>query len=518
MLRKTASLIFATIIAISGNYACAQVPAANGPATASFLIRFNNPPGQAQADLVSARGGRVTRQFKVVPAFAAQLPPQAVAALRNAPGVVDIEPDLEVMAHDYSQTWGVVRIDAPSVHSGTWVGEGEVERPIVGRSIRIAVVDTGIDYTHPDLAPNFRGGYDFVNNDNDPMDDQWHGTHVAGTVAAAKNGFGVVGVAPEVELYGLKVLAANGSGSFSSVIAALDWAIQNKIQVVNLSLGSSGDPGKTVRQAFTNAYQAGLVIVASAGNSGSGADTVGFPAKYDSVIAVGSTTSNDVRSSFSSTGPAVELTAPGTAIYSTDLGGGYYTASGTSMAAPHVAGLAALVLDSGIGDLNGNGLVNDEVRLVMQSTATDLGDEGRDDWYGFGLVNAASAVWLASGSEAEGPSEPPVDEPVILFDAPSNLLGSSQSTLVTLTWQDNSNIEDGFEYQFGTGKGNSIRWATPVAVAADSTSASFTLAPDSYHFRVRAIAAGLTTDWSNRISLNVTDSSSGGGKGGGKKK
>jgi hypothetical protein len=352
------------------------------------------------------------------------------------------------------------------------------------------------------------------------MDDHWHGTHVAGTVAAAKNGFGVVGVAPEVDLYGLKVLAANGSGAFSSVIAALDWSIQNKIQVVNLSLGSSGDPGNTVRQAFANAYQAGLVIVASAGNSGSGADTVGFPAKYDSVIAVGSTTSKDDRSSFSSTGPAVELAAPGSSIYSTDLGGGYYTASGTSMAAPHVAGVAALVLASGIVDLNGKGLVNDEVRLVMQSTATDLGSEGRDDWYGFGLANAAAAVWLSGGNEAEeppGPTEPPVDEPLIFFDAPSNLVGSSQSTLVTLTWQDNSNIEDGFEYQYGTGKGNSIRWATPVVVAADTTTASFTLPPDSYHFRVRAVAGGLTTDWSNRISLKVSDSSSGVSKCGGAK-
>lgn len=446
------------------------------------------------------------------------MPAQAVAALRNAPGVVEIEPDLEVMAHDYNQVWGVVRIDAPIVHTGAWVDEGNVGRPISGQSVRVAVVDTGIDYTHPELTLNYRGGYDFVNNDSDPMDDHWHGTHVAGTVAAAKNGFGVVGVAPEVDLYGLKVLAANGSGSFSSVIAALDWAIQNKIQVVNLSLGSSGDPGNTVRQAFTNAYQAGLVIVASAGNSGSGADTVGFPAKYDSVIAVGSTTNKDVRSSFSSTGPTVELAAPGSSIYSTDLGGGYYTASGTSMAAPHVAGVAALVLASGIVDLDGNGLVNDEVRLVMQSTAIDLGDEGRDDWYGFGLVNAAASVWLASGSESDEPSEPPTDEPVIRFDAPSNLAGSSQSTLVTLTWQDNSNIEDGFEYQYGTGKGNSIRWVNPVVVDADTTTVSFTLPPDSYHFRVRAAAAGLATDWSNRISLKVNDSSGGGGKGGGKKK
>jgi len=512
IMRQSYLVILATVIACQATCMYAPNAVADQPEMAAVFVRFSNPPGQAQADLISARGGRVTRQFKVVPAFAAELPPQAIQGLRNAPGVVAIEHDIEVMAHDYSNVWGVVRVEAPVVHSGGWVNEDEDERPILGRAVRVAVVDTGVDYYHSDLAISYRGGYDFVNNDNDPMDDHWHGTHVAGTIAAAKNGYGAVGVAPEVDLFALKVLGANGSGSFSSVIAALDWAIKNNIHVVNLSLGSSGDPGSTVRQAFENANNAGLVIVASAGNSGSGTDTVGFPAKYDSVIAVGSTTSMDARSSFSSTGPAVELVAPGSAIYSTDSGGGYYTASGTSMAAPHVAGVAALLLATGVRDLDGNGLVNDEVRLALQMTATDLGTEGRDEWYGFGLVNAAAAVWLAAGEETDPPSEPPA-----VFDAPSDLVGSAQSTVVTLAWQDNSNVEDGFELQYGTGKGNSIRWNTPIVLQADTTSWTLTLAPENYHFRVRAVSSGLTTDWSNRISLKVSDSSGGGGKGGGKK-
>lgn len=511
MVRQISLLVVVASAIFSGSIAIAQPPMPNKPEMTPVLIRFNNAPGQAQAELVAARGGVVTRQFKVVPAFAAEIPLQAIQALRNAPGVVEVEPDVEVFAHDYGQVWGVVRVEAPFVHSGAWVGEGQDALPIFGRSVRVAVVDTGVDYNHPDLEQNYRGGYDFVNNDNDPMDDHWHGTHVAGSIAAAKNGFGVVGVAPEVDLYALKVLSASGSGSFSSVIAALDWAILNDIEVMNLSLGSSGDPGNTVRQAFANAHNAGMVIVASAGNSGSGKDTVGYPAKYDSVIAVGSTTFTNDRSSFSSTGPAVELAAPGSAIYSTDLGGGYYTASGTSMAAPHVAGVAALLLASGVQDVNGNGRVNDEVRLAMQTTATDLGVQGRDDWYGFGLVNASAAVWLLGGGEIAPPSETPV-----IFDPPSNLVGTSQSTLVTLTWIDNSNVEDGFELQYGTGRGNSIRWQ-PILLPADTTSWSLTLAPETYHFRVRAVAAGLTTGWSNQISIKVADSSSGGGKGGGKK-
>jgi subtilisin len=185
--------------------------------------------------------------------------------------------------------------------------------------------------------------------------------------------------------------------------------------VVNLSLGSASDPGTTVRQAFTNAYAKGLVIVASAGNAGSGTDTVGFPAKYDSVIAVASTTSSDGRSNFSSTGPAVEIAAPGSSIYSTDLGRGYYTASGTSMAVPHVAGVAALILGAGISDLNGNTFVNDEVRWVLQTTANDLGTEGRDEWFGFGLADAEAAVWLAANANSDNP--PPVPA---VFDPPPN--------------------------------------------------------------------------------------------------
>ncbi len=485
------------------------------PPMSAVLIRFNQPPGQEQAEMVAARGGLVTRQFQVVPAFSALLPTQAIQAMQRAPGVAAVELDIEVTAHDYNRVWGVVRVGAPEVHSGSWVGESEVPVPIQGRSVRVAVLDTGIDYNHPDLAANYRGGYDFINNDNDPIDDQWHGTHVAGTVAAIKNGFGAVGVAPEVDLYALKVLSATGSGSYSAILSALDWSILNNIHVLNLSLGSAGDPGSTVRQAFSNAYSAGLVIVASAGNSGSGTDTVGFPAKYDSVIAVASTTSSDARSSFSSTGAAVELAAPGSSIYSTDLGGGYRTASGTSMASPHVAGVAALLIAGGIQDLNGDGRVNDEVRAVMQMTATDLGAEGQDDWFGYGLVNADAAVWFA----ANGEREPPPEEP--RFDAPSNLTGTAQGTLVTLTWQDNSNVEDGFQLQYGTGRGNSIRWLTPIEIPADTTTWSLTLAPETYHFRVRALSGSAATDWSNRISIKVSESTEGGGgggKGGGPKK
>ena len=163
---------------------------------------------------------------------------------------------------------------------------------------------------------------------------------------------------PAVFLYALKVLNAQGSGSWSDVIAALQWAVNNGIQVTNNSYGSGRNPGGTVEAAFANAEAAGLVNVAAAGNSGNcggKGNKVGWPARYSSVIAVGATNQNDGRPCFSSAGPDVELAAPGVAINSTIPGGGYDQYHGTSMASPHVAGTAALVISAGITDANGNG-------------------------------------------------------------------------------------------------------------------------------------------------------------------
>jgi subtilisin len=472
------------------------------------LIRFDERPGQAQAALVARSGGQIKRQFQLVPAFAATLPAPAIAALRAAPGVAAVELDGTLELHDHATVWGVSRIGAPIVHSGLWVGEGQEPSPILGTGIRVAVLDTGIDYLHLDLAANYRGGYDFVNNDSDPWDDHGHGTHVAGTVAALWNGVGAVGVAPEADLYALKVMNSSGTGSWSAVVAALDWAVQNEMHVVNLSIGSPAHPGTIVKAAFDNAYAAGLVIVSSAGNAGLGENTVGYPARFETVIAVGATTSSDTRSSFSSTGPDLELAAPGSSIYSTTRGGGYGLRSGTSMASPHVAGAAALVLAAGIVDLDGDGRVNDEVRWVLQTTAEDLGLEGRDEHFGFGLVDVAAAVQLTSpqdGGEEPGDDDPPPPPPAPVFEAPSNLTATASARQVTLTWQDNSNVEDCFEVYCGVRiRGNQYSWSRLAYVDADTTTLETTMANGgTYRFRVRAVWGGQTTDWSNDVQLSI---------------
>ncbi|MBI2300850.1 MAG: S8 family peptidase [Armatimonadetes bacterium] len=342
--------------------------------------------------MVRGQGGKIRYTYHLVPAIAAELSATAAAALADNPTVKSVEPDLAVQAADaeLDSSWGVKRIGGGTAHDSGFKGTG----------VKVGVIDTGIDYNHPDLAANYAGGYDFVNNDADPFDDNSHGTHVSGTIAAVQNATGVVGVAPEARLYALKVLAANGSGSYSAVIAALQWCVDNGVQVTNNSYGSSGDPGSTVKAAFDNAAAAGVIHVAAAGNSGTSAgteDNVIYPARYASAIAVAATDSTDTRAYFSCTGADVELAAPGVSIRSTVPGGGYASYSGTSMATPHVAGTVALCLGAGKTD----------VRDLLDATATDLGTAGRDTWYGYGLVNCMGALGGSAPAPDPGPAPPP---------------------------------------------------------------------------------------------------------------
>jgi subtilisin len=364
------------------------------PETARYLIRFEQPAGLKDHAQVQSLGGRVVHDLGMVRALAVELPPQAVRALERNPLVQLIEPDVKVWAledvdyaSELTNTWGVSHIGAGTAHT-----EG-----YTGAPIKVAVIDTGIDCSHPQLAGKCAGGYDFVNDDTDPFDDNGHGTHVAGTIGALRDGVSVVGVAPGVELYALKVLDADGGGNTSDIIAALEWAKEHGIQVTNSSLGTSGDPGTLFKEAYDIAYGAGIVNVAAAGNTGKCAillsDTVTYPARYESVIAVGAVDSSNTRACFSSTGSAVELSAPGVSITSTVPGTGTASYNGTSMASPHVAGTVALLL--------GAGATGAQARTRMRDTAMELGATGKDVQYGYGLVQAHSALQSYLGSPDE---------------------------------------------------------------------------------------------------------------------
>ncbi|MBA1342732.1 MAG: Halolysin [ANME-2 cluster archaeon] len=346
------------------------------------IIGFHQMPIPSEKASIHSEGGIVKHEYRLIHAVSASLSEQAIDNMRKNPRVAYIEDDaiLTIATDEYVNSTGVSHIGCEMAHNNG----------IDGTGVKVAVIDTGIDYTHEDLDANYKGGYDFVFNDSDPFDgDNGHGTHVAGIIAAERNGIGVVGVAPNASLYAVRVLDSSGFGTASWVIAGIEWAVDNDMDVVVMSFGTNEDC-QSLREACRNASDAGVLLVAAAGNTHIQGENVAYPAMYDSVIAVTATDLDDSHTSFSPVGPEVELAAPGVNIRSTVVGDSSYgNLSGTSQAAPHVAGTAALIISSNLPDVNDDGVVNNEdVRLQLQSTARDLGDPGKDDTYGYGLVKA----------------------------------------------------------------------------------------------------------------------------------
>jgi len=349
---------------------------------------------EVKENLVKKAGGVKIKDLKLIEGKAVLLSLQAEKDLARQFGVLRIDDDVVVealirggIAAKPTPTqpsevlpWGVDRIDAEKVWGIT-----------TGDPIKVAIVDTGIDVKHPDLIDNLKGGVSTVGYTSSYNDDNGHGTHVAGIAAAIDNEIGVIGVGPQIDLYAVKVLDRRGSGYLSDVIEGLDWAITNKMQVVNMSLGTASDV-QSFHDAVAKVYAAGITQVAAAGNSGG---AVIYPAAYSEVIAVSATDNTDAIASWSSRGPEIDLAAPGVNIYSTYKGQTYKTLSGTSMAAPHVTGAAALVLsvpdkcqyllDTALGCSPA------EVQKRLQDTAewlTKVIPEGQ----GSGLVDAEKAV------------------------------------------------------------------------------------------------------------------------------
>ncbi len=283
--------------------------------------------------------------------------------------------------------WGIDRIDAEKV----W----PLGNTATGTDV--AIIDTGISLSHPDLKLNIKGGVSEVAYTSSFNDDNGHGSHVAGIVGALNNTVGAVGAAPAVNLYAIKVLGKNGSGFLSDIIDGIDWARMNGMKVINMSLGCNC-PSQVLRDAVVRAYNAGIVIVAAAGNSGG---PVIYPAAYPEVIAVGATDQLNNAPLWSSRGPELDLVAPGVSIYSTYKGTSYATLSGTSMASPHVAGEVALLLKTLITPaydtyrgINSKWDPSEVLKRLEDTASGAVGGAGYriDDTYGFGLVNAFAAV------------------------------------------------------------------------------------------------------------------------------
>jgi len=276
----------------------------------SVLIGFK---GAIDTKLIERAGGVVTYEFPRIRGMAARISKVSIRVLRRSPGIEFVEIDRLVYAYGETLPWGIERVNATAV----WDTDGNMEvdpGAVAGSGINIAVIDTGIDYTHPDLADRYGGGYDFVNNDADPMDDHYHGTHVSGTIAATDNDLGVIGVAPHSTIYGLKALNDGGNGTTRDVIRSILWAIDNEMDIISMSIGSKL-PSLLEKRACDAAYEAGIVLVGSTGNGRRW--RAGFPAAYRSVIGVGAINEDNKLAGFSNKGLGLELVAPGVNVNST---------------------------------------------------------------------------------------------------------------------------------------------------------------------------------------------------------
>lgn len=367
-------------------------------------------------------GARVIHKLDIVNSVSAELPASMLAKLASDPNVRVIELDGKVKALNIPSEAQPVndpvtsQVTPPGI---TRVGATEVWSQTRGNGVKVAVVDTGIDKNHPDLAGRVIGGKNFTTNDaNDWADGHGHGTHVSGTVAANDNTIGVVGVAPEASLVGVRVLDENGSGTFGDVIAGVNYTVEAKVDVANMSLGGTSNL-QSLHDAVKKAHEAGVLIAAAAGNSGDySSNPPNYPGAYPEVVGVAAVDDKDMRAYFSTYNKFVGLAGPGVNVLSLEKDNKYAKHSGTSMAAPHVAGVAAL-LKSVFPNLS-----NTNLKRKLVCNAEDLFPTGRDSWTGHGIVNAKRALSMDaqdSCSYLRGEvTEPVLAEPVAKPDPSSD--------------------------------------------------------------------------------------------------
>ncbi len=425
--RVLAGVFVAAVLALS---AASAVPV---DAAQMVTVLLTIDPDVFSESYITGLGGVVKYRSVLADIVIVEVPESALSALRNVPGIIDLSLDSEVNVTD-TIPWGVDYVRAPTVWNTYGVtgyadlngdGQGDIE---------VAVIDTGADYNHPDLAGNIEWCVSTIGGTltSNCYDGNGHGTHVIGTIAALLNGQGVVGVAPDVGIYAIKALNDQGSGTFSDIIAAIEAAIlgpdgvldadgdgivagdpdDDAAEVISMSLGGASAPTQ-LHDIIIRAYNLGIVIVAAAGNEG--ASQPAYPAAYPEVIAVGAIDSTEQVPWWSNRNP--EFVAPGVDILSTLPGGQYGTMSGTSMATPHVSAVVALIqaaraanglplLPPGVeGDTS-----TSTVRGVLLNSAKDLGPAGYDSDYGYGAVMADAAVQLALQSGTTQPPSQPVNQ------------------------------------------------------------------------------------------------------------
>ncbi len=495
---KRTPLIFAALLLFLA--ACSEQPSSPGPVVEGSLSKVSASDAQAGDVAVDLKDRYIVvfkdavgntdevidkltrgngssvhyRYHYAIKGFCATIPEAAVDGISRNPNVAYIEADIPMYAvttQSNPPSWGLDRIDQTNLPlSNTYVYNND------GSGVTAYIIDTGIRYDHQEFGGRASFGFDAWGGSG--ADGNGHGTHVSGTVGGS-----TVGVAKNVNLVAVRVLSNSGSGSTSGVIAGIDWVKNNHTasSVANMSLG--GGASSSLDQAVANAVSAGVTFVVSAGNSNANASYYS-PAREPSAITVASTTSSDTRSSFSNYGSIVDVFAPGSSIYSSYRysSSSYATLSGTSMASPHVAGVAALYLEA-----NPSASPAQVTSAIVNGATPNVVSNP-----GAGSPNLLLYSLIAGGG-------PPVIPPA----APTALSASAtSSTAISLSWTNNATNQSGFYIERST---NGTTFAQIASVGANVTSynSSGLNSSTQYFYKVRAFNGGGNSAYSNTASATT---------------
>jgi thermitase len=394
-----------------------------------LLIQFRIDTPKNKADeALNAHGASVADEIQQLRIKRIKVPAHVLETVREAlshnPHVEFIEnnflaePSTTPNDSYYPSQWHLPKINAPS---GWDITSGS-------ESIPIAIIDSGVDPDHPDLAGKLITGYNFLGSNTDTHDVLGHGTAVAGTAAAMTNNItGVAGIACDNPIMPLVVLNSSNYASYYDISRAITYAVDHGVRVLNISIGGSSS-SSTLQSAVDSAWNKGALIFASAMNNNN--STPYYPAACNHVVAVAATTSTDTKASFSSFGTWVDISAPGASIYTTKDGGGYGYWNGTSFASPLTAGLAAL-----IWSINPS-LTNTQVYDILTQNADDLGTLGFDQYFGFGRINSLRSLLAAMDTS------PATDTtaPVVSITSPANNTTVSGVISVSISASDNVDV------------------------------------------------------------------------------
>jgi len=397
-----------------------------------LLVKFKDDVSDSdQNTVLKGNGAKVAEEIKKIKVKRISVPEKAQDNVREAllkSGKFEFvennglaEGSLVPNDPNYARQWHLSKIAAPAA----W----DISTGLA--SVPVAIIDSGADPAHPDLSSSLISGYSFLTNTTDTRDTYGHGTATAGTAAAiGNNAIGVSGLAMKSSIMPLVVLDSSNYASYANIARAIIYASDQGVRVMNISIGGTSS-SLTMQSAIDYAWNKNAIIFAAAGNNNSNVPI--YPAALNKVIAVSATDSADNRSSFSSYGAWIDISAPGTNIYTTLNGGSYGGYNGTSFASPLAAGLAALILSVN------SGLTNVQVENIIKTTAYDLGSAGFDEYFGYGRINAQKALeYVKNGQVIVPPAD--TSAPVVSFSYPAANATISGTIAISISAQDNVNV------------------------------------------------------------------------------